>query len=579
MFSGRASPLLLNFTSFLATASSHRPVPNRWLLRHLHYITHCMILRPESVIGKLQKAAVVMEPGEGGADAPVPSYSCEVAKQRTRPAASPLMDIPMELKLRIASYLDIGDLGCLRATCKHLDRSLYDHFVDRFAEIPRFSEWLSHPHGRLRMIWTEDGLGWAVFVLQNKSIAAHVRELLIINTGFFNYPSSGQYLDNKDLMQRPEKAAFSVQREHLGKMEPRHRELLETIWKATNARFVGLKTNYELPDWLLTMHTEPKHRLHVPSGYVSSHDQYESGWVHEESNSEQAKLVSARIMQASSVLLSVIEKDIKSVDTLRISGGESVMKTSVCQELSVEALEHALAKFSSNLGSSLACLRVLALSLDSVDFTFSYKSLRSADRPCSNISYFFGNLAQLEELEFGSSLYNTIPPTVVDSALSALPSKRLARIHLNSVIIRKETVSRLLRYFSNSLKRLNLYNISLLDGTWEPLLKKISQETTMILGSYRLTELCTNGIYMAFFMDDSGFDILKPGWPMRSSVRVSKSFRFEWGADGDPDCKSKWARNLEQMIVSRAAILWAGVHFAAQHDRILSDTREIRTWD
>ncbi|KAK8168586.1 hypothetical protein BKA80DRAFT_324831, partial [Phyllosticta citrichinensis] len=164
------------------------------------------------------------------------------------PSRQLLLEIPLEIRLHISSYLNLSDVANLRAASRQLEQEMYDLFIRLFVQTPALRRWRAIPDATLEIPWTENALKWAAFILGINGNAEHVTEL-----HFVAYDDMGQheerslrYVDSHYYGHKW--TDFAKMRRQLVAMESRCATLLEFIWtRTTNATTIVLDTYYTVP--------------------------------------------------------------------------------------------------------------------------------------------------------------------------------------------------------------------------------------------------------------------------------------------------------------------------------------------
>ncbi|KAK8168588.1 hypothetical protein BKA80DRAFT_267300 [Phyllosticta citrichinensis] len=482
-----------------------------------------------------------------------------ISRRTARPGFPNLLSIPLELQRAIASNLDVSDLCNLRATCKQLERGLYETYVQSLLETPKLTRWLaSTVDPMFRINWTEAGLQSAAFMLGIKRIAEHAKTLAFITRDCL-------WSDNDALCAYnfiPDDADWPKERTKLVQNASRCVRFLEIILRSTpNVQTIALQPGARWPTTVTHLWEESRS---VPNDLIDVQE------AHEYTSSEESLYDGECITQAFTALVSTLAQKGQAVRKLRVSGNFDY------RMVSIETVEQAMSHISPDLERTLANLRSLDLAMQSYGFTCEF--LKSADKCCPNISDCFRRLTRLENLTLGSTAEGLITPKVTDSILPSIhQTQALANVRLETSIIRQETMTNFLSSCGKTLRSLTMYDLSVL-GTWKPIFDILRQYPTLDVNGSRFFELTSNGNYTVVFG--------------RRGVQIYYSHignhpepppllrRIEWSIN-EPVSQSRRIRDKcsERPKMGTSTILWAGIYYAAQHDEVLEDTREIRAWD
>ncbi|KAK7632437.1 hypothetical protein IWX48DRAFT_608497 [Phyllosticta citricarpa] len=248
------------------------------------------------------------------------------------------------------------------------------------------------------------------------------------------------------------------------------------------------------------------------------------------------------------------------------------------RQVSTATLEYSLTHVFPGIDQTLKNLRCLELGFET--FVFTYNDLKSSDTHCPNISRFFRSMNQIRALKLRSTFDGLITPKVMDSILPAIRHHTVTKLKLEFLIVRQETLAKFLRHCGKSLRALTMSGISLVNGTWEPVFTILRlQSATPTIKCYNLFELTLYGNYAVMFLIEGAR--LEESFET-SCGHVPNSRRYQWAYE-EPTKKSFYIRENSDHsawpTLSIGAMLWAGIYYSGQHDHMLEDTKEIRSWD
>ncbi|KAK8254877.1 hypothetical protein HDK77DRAFT_478510 [Phyllosticta capitalensis] len=484
--------------------------------------------------------------------------SAKAPRRLAAPAPLTFQSLPLELKHQIATNLSISDVGSLRATCRQSDYEFYAFFVKRLLGTPKFAKWFATTRDDrvFRINWTDAGLQWATFVLGNKKVSEHVTHLIFPTRDFKITWYADCVLYSYSFV--PHTADWSIERKLLEQNEARYAEYLERILSnSPNAHDISLQTSALWP---------------MDTGDLAECTERWSDVqeLHEYMSSEEAMYDAESIAQAFTTLMIVLAKIGKRVDSLKIHSDYDY------RQVSFATVEEAMAHVLPAPLQKLTKLRSLELSMEQVEYSLTYETLSAADRACPNLSEFFGRSTQIEDLTLESTFDGFIPPKVMDSMLLSMHSQSLTRVTLMNLLAHQKTLASFLKSHT-TVRRLALSAVSVVHGTWKPLLEDLLERVAraeLHMSCRTLFELTPNGHYVVAFSSntlfrDISYDSRISGYP--------EILRFE---DGLFEWFSRPSQiHIESASLSIGAALWAGIYFAKQNDALLEYTREIRTWD
>ncbi|KAL2685769.1 hypothetical protein IWX47DRAFT_899736 [Phyllosticta citricarpa] len=483
----------------------------------------------------------------------------DTSRQIARRGYPNLLSIPLELQRTIAFNLNIRDLGSLRATCRQLEHALYDPYVQTLLKIPKFTRWFATSRDDVcfKINWIEAGLFGTAFALGIEKVAGRVKILdFTARAADYKYADCCLYA----YVHLESDADWSQEREKLALNTSRYFDVLESILRMTpNVHTIDFDTDASWPT-TLSESTTYEGRL----SEIQELDDYIS--------EEEALYDGECIEQSLTLLMRALGTRPKFLKSMRIASNYDY------RQVSTATLEYSLTHVFPGIDQTLKNLRCLELGFET--FVFTYNDLKSSDTHCPNISRFFRSMNQIRALKLRSTFDGLITPKVMDSILPAIRHHTVTKLKLEFLIVRQETLAKFLRHCGKSLRALTMSGISLVNGTWEPVFTILRlQSATPTIKCYNLFELTLYGNYAVMFLIEGAR--LEESFET-SCGHVPNSRRYQWAYE-EPTKKSFYIRENSDHsawpTLSIGAMLWAGIYYSGQHDHMLEDTKEIRSWD